>query len=210
MIEGIVDLSHYTYNPDYAAAAAAGVTGVIYKATQGATGVDPTFASAEAKARAAGLWWGAYHFGTGGDGSDADGVTQAQHFLASIPHPEKTLLVLDFESNPTGPTMTLEQARRFVTHVQEQTGRWPGFYSGDHIKQVLLGTADPVLVNCWLWIAQYAHTPVIPPCWPTWTMWQYSDGAHPVPAPDPVPGFGHCDRSRFNGGIAQLEKLWPH
>ena len=79
MIDVVVDLSHHNPKPDFARAAQAGAKGVIYKASQGTTGIDPTFRNNEPRARAAGLWWGAYHFATG-----SDGVAQAQHFLAQI------------------------------------------------------------------------------------------------------------------------------
>lgn len=203
MLDAVIDLSHHNANPDYKAIAGAGISGVIYKATQGTAGVDPTYAASESKVRAAGLWWGAYHFGTG-----SDGVVQAQHFLAQIKHPGKTLMVLDLEPNPTGPTMTLVEAHAFVTHVHAATGQWPGLYSGHYIKQLLGTNHDPILARCWFWLAQYGATPVVPPCWSTWTMWQYSDGA--INAPAPLPGAGHCDRDRFNGTAAQLGQLWPH
>jgi lysozyme len=64
-----------------------------------------------------------------------------------------------------------------------------------------------VLAQCWFWIAQYGPTPVIPPIWPTWTFWQYTDGAY-GPPPHSVPGTGPCDRDFFNGPEAQLRKLW--
>ena len=62
---------------------------------------------------AAGVWWGAYHFGVGGDG-----IAQAAHFLASVQPGPDTLLVLDFEANPQGPSMTLEEARAFARTVK--------------------------------------------------------------------------------------------
>ena len=203
MIDVVCDLSHYNDHADYAAAAAAGIKGVFYKATQGAQDADPTFAASEIKARAAGLWWGAYHFGTGDDG-----VVQATHFLSRIPHPATTLLVLDFEPNLHGASMTLAQAHDFVTCVHDRTGRWPGLYSGHSIKAALGDRPDPILANCWFWLAQYGPVATVPACWPTWTFWQYSDGA--VPPVVPVPGFGHCDRDRFNGDMTQLAALWPH
>ena len=54
-----------------------------------------------------------------------------------------TLLVLDYEPNLTGPTMSLDQAREFVEHVGEATGRWPGLYSGHLIKEQLGGVTPP-------------------------------------------------------------------
>ena len=41
----------------------------------------------------------------------------------------------------------------FVTHIHEELNRWPGFYSGHTIKRVLGSTVDPVLRNCWFWLA---------------------------------------------------------
>jgi lysozyme len=63
-------------------------------------------------------------------------LKQAQHFLDIVGNDPGTLLVLDFEPNPTGPSMDLEEARAFVTHINEERSRFPGFYSGHYIKQL--------------------------------------------------------------------------
>jgi lysozyme len=63
------------------------------------------------------------------------------------------------------------------------------------------------LGNCWFWLSQYGPTPVVPPNWNTWTMWQYTDGALGSDPYD-VPGIGRCDRDKFNGDISALYKLW--
>jgi lysozyme len=103
--------------------------------------------------------------------------------------------------------MLLEDARNFVTHVNQVTGRFPGLYSGSYIKELLGSGTDPVLAQCWFWLAQYGPTAVVPANWPTWTMWQYTDGAV-GPEPHEVAGIGHCDRDKFNGAQDQLQKLW--
>lgn len=198
----IFDCSHFQQSINFVAAKAGGIVGVIHKASQGVSGSDPTYATHRTAARSAGLLWGAYHFGTG-----SDGVQQAQHFLQVAAPDAQTLLVLDFENNPQGPSMTLEEARAFVTHIQQVTGRWPGLYAGHYLKQLLGTSADPVLANCWFWLSQYGPTPVVPPNWKTWTMWQYTDGAL-GPEPHSVPGVGRCDRDQFNGTLAALKKLW--
>jgi len=198
----VVDTSHHNGNVNFPKAKDAGILGVIQKATQGQSGVDPTFKTNRKKATDAGLLFGAYHFATG-----SDGLKQADHFLDVVGSFEQTLLVLDFEPNPTGPSMSLEEARAFVTHVKEVTGRFPGFYSGHFIKQLLGSNKDPILSQCWFWLAQYGPTPVVPPNWPTWTMWQYTDGAI-GPQPHSVPGIGRCDRDKFNGTAQQLRDLW--
>ena len=200
-VNAVADISHHNGNVNLMKAKADGLIGIIQKATQGTLNVDPTYATNKKKAADAGLLWGAYHFGTG-----SDGVEQADHFLNAV-EPEKTLLILDLEANPQGPSMTLEEARAFVTHVHDTIGRWPGLYSGHYIKDLLGTTKDPILANCWFWLAQYGPTPVVPVNWAAWTMWQNTDGALGN-EPWTVNGIGRCDRDKFNGDEAGLRKLW--
>lgn len=202
-INVVVDLSHHNGDVDLqTAATVGGIAGVIHKATQGLTYTDPFYVTNQGKAQAADLLWGAYHFGTGGDG-----VHQAEFFLQQIAPTEETLLVLDFENNPQGPSMTLEEARAFVTHVRQAAGKWPGLYGGHYLKGLLGTNKDDVLANCWFWLSQYGPTPVVPPNWKTWTMWQYTDGGM-GPEPHEVPGIGRCDRDRFQGDGGALRRLW--
>jgi lysozyme len=199
----VIDLSHHNQNLDFGSMkTSGGILGIIHKATQGLDYTDPTYQPHKAQALAAGLLWGAYHFGTG-----SDGVQQAGHFLDAVQPDGQTLLVLDFEANGQGPSMTLEEARAFVTHVNDVTGRFPGLYSGHYIKDLLGTNKDAVLANCWFWLSQYGPTAVVPANWPRWTMWQYTDGAV-GPDPHSVPGAGMCDRDKFNGDEAGLRRLW--
>jgi lysozyme len=198
----VIDVSHHNGNINFSKVAAAGIVGVIQKATQGQAGTDPTYAKNKKAAIAAGLLWGAYHFGT-----DSDGLKQAENLLATVGDPKGILLVLDFEPNPVGPSMSLEEARAFVTHLKEVTGRFPGFYSGHYIKQLLGTHSDPILAQCWFWLAQYGPTPVVPPNWRSWTLWQYTDGAA-GPDPHNLPGLGRFDRDTFNGTGDELKMFW--
>lgn len=102
--------------------------------------------------------------------------------------------------------MDLIEASAFVTHVQQAIGNWPGLYGGRYLKELLGASADPVLANCWLWLAQYGPTPVLPPAWTDWTMWQYTDGAV-GPDPHAIPGFGQCDRDKFNYCIVDTSQV---
>jgi lysozyme len=205
-INVVVDLSHHNPSVDFEKLKAAGIVGVIHKATQGFGFVDQKYAQRRQPALDAGLLWGAYHFGVGGDGSE-----QADFFLDTVGDDPQTLLVLDYEPNRTGPTMTLNQAREFVEHTNNVAGRFPGLYSGHLIKEQLGGAPpDPLLANCFLWIAQYrGPRPVnIPSTFKTWTLWQYSDGVD-GPEPHDIAGVAPpCDRNLFNGSIKQLKKLW--
>jgi lysozyme len=121
------------------------------------------------------------------------------------------LLALDFEQNGDD-TMTLAQAEQFVTEVFNQTGRHPGFYSDSLAGSLLGGSVNETLRQCWLWRAEYGAVCTVPPTWPTWTMWQYTDGEHgeglyPIAG---IGGRGTCDRSKFNGDIDALARLWGY
>jgi lysozyme len=198
----IIDLSHHNSKVDFDKVRLDGIRGVIHKATQGQSFVDPMYGTRQTKAVEAGVLWGAYHFGTGGDG-----VAQAEFFLDTVNPSNDVLLVLDLEQNPQGPSMGLEEARAFVTHIYSRRGRWPGIYSGHYIKALLGTSRDPVLVNCWFWLAQYGSTPVLPPNWSMWTIWQYTDGAM-GPEPHSVRGVGRCDRDVFHGDAMALKSFW--
>src|SRR4051812_30201146 len=114
----VIDISHHNGTRlRFDKAKADGIVGVIQKASQGEAYVDPTFKKNKAGVLAAELLFGAYHFGTG-----ANGVSQAEHFLDAVQPDNSTVVVLDFEDNPTGPSMTLEEARAFVTHIYDKLG----------------------------------------------------------------------------------------
>lgn len=203
-LNAVIDLSHFNTVTSFDAIKADGIVGIIHKATQGINYTDPMYATHRGQALAAGLWWGAYHFGTGDDP-----VEQAKYFLSVVNPGPTDLLVLDFEPNTGGATMSLEQAEQFVTTVQQATGRWPGLYSGSLIKQVLGNNSNPTLANCWFWLSEYGPTAKVPANWPTWTMWQYTDGNF-GPEPHSVNGVGNCDRDQFNGDMAGLTRLWGY
>jgi lysozyme len=201
-INVVVDLSHFNTVSNFNTVKADGIVGVIHKATQGTEERDPKYQARQPEALAAGLWWGAYHFGTGGDGT-----AQAEYFLSTVNPGPTDLLVLDFEQNPGGASMTLAEAEQFVTRVQSATGRWPGLYGGSYLRELLGDGQNPTLANCWFWLSEYGPTPHVPSNWPTWTMWQYTDG-ETGPEPHTVEGIGACDRDQFNGDLAGLTKLW--
>jgi lysozyme len=204
MIDAVIDVSHHNgLKLDFAAAKAAGILAVIQKATQGLGNTDPTYQANRAAITAAGLRFGAYHFGDG-----SDGAQQAKHFL-DVTNPQTgELLALDFEANTAGPSMTLEEARVFVTVVHEAIGKWPVLYSGHDLKEALGSHPDSVLSHCPLWLAQYGPTAVLPAGWTRWSLWQYTDGA--VGSPMPVPGIGHCDRERYSGDPDALATFWAN
>jgi len=202
MLDSIIDISHHNgISLNFGAAKTAGIQGVIHKATQGLSGADPMFQSNRTSIRAVQLLFGAYHFGDGSDGG-----SQARHFLSVTQSGPNELIALDLENNPAGPSMTLEEARAFVTVIFDTIGKWPVLYSGHDLKEALGGHPDTLLANCPLWLAQYGPAAVLPPGWTRWSLWQYTDGAQP--GSQPVNGIGHCDRDRFNGDAGDLAPFW--
>lgn len=198
----VIDLSHNNSSVDLVSAASDGVLAVIHKATQGTGFVDNMYGARRKAASDAKLLWGAYHFGTG-----ADPVAQANSFLRAATLTATDLAVLDFEENPKGTSMTLDQARTFIKTIQDSAGVTPGLYAGAYLKGLLGANSDPVLGACWLWWAQYGPQPMISSNWPTWTLWQYTDGHHGNP-PFEVDGVGPCDRDQYNGSSADLQTKW--
>jgi len=204
MLNVVVDLSHHNRSPGFQEAAKDGIVGVIHKATQGISIVDATYRKRRGLALSAGLLWGAYHYGVRGN-VDA----QVGHFLDTVKPTNTDLLVLDFEPNAESGTMTLAEAERFVTLVNDRLGRFPGLYSGQaFLRQRIGNNTTTALKNCFLWIARYSsRLPQVPPAWPTFTFWQYTDG-NAGPQPHEVGGMGRCDRDKFNGDINGLRRLW--
>lgn len=203
-LDCIIDLSHHNADPiDFAKARAAGFLAVILKATQGAGYVDPTYAARREAALAAGLLVGSYHFG---DGTDPH--TQAEHYLDTVGPHFGELLVLDFEKNPDGPSMTLADANYFVNEIAIDVVV-PVLYAGSLLKDQLSSSATPgtELLACPLWLAQYGPNAILPKGWASWAMWQYSDGRVNAP-PWQAPGIGICDRSKWGGTEDELRTFW--
>lgn len=196
-LNAVIDLSHFNTVTSFAEIKSAGIVGIIHKATEATNWSDSTYAARKTQALAAGLWWGAYHFGT-----NADGAAQAEYFLSKVNPGPTDLLALDFEEN-TQSQMTIAQAEQFVTEVFNQTGRYPGFYSDALAGKMLGNNKSEILANCWFWRAQYGTSePIVPPTWSTWTMWQYTSAG-------PVSGISApCDRDTFNGTMDELSQLW--
>lgn len=207
LIDVVFDVSHHNAVVDFTEAHRSGMMAVFHKASQslGPTlMLDKMYPIRKKEAIDAGLLWGAYHFGSGGSGQD-----QALTFLDNVKPDHDTLLVLDFEPNTTHgeTTMSLAEAAAFVEEIQKQTGKFPGIYSGNLLKESIGAPEYDVLTNCWLWIAQYSHEVHLPNGWSDFTFWQYTDGVN-GPSTLPVPGTGQCDREVFKGTPETLKNFW--
>jgi lysozyme len=155
----VIDLSHHNANTDFARIRAAGVVGVIHKETQGIGFVDSAYAQRKTAALQAGLLWGAYHFGT------ADNVAaQVAHFINTTNPDGSFVLVLDFEKNELSPadSMSLAQAKDFLTAVQTRSGQRPKIYTGMSYMIAAVGPQpEPTLATYRVW---WRNTPTRPIC----------------------------------------------
>ena len=222
----VVNMSHYDMmRPDFVRIKAEGIMGVIHEATYPPFQRDAQYAVRQEAATRAGLLWGAYHYGNG-----SDPIRQAVHFLSVVSsaraqadplsRPAGVLLVLDFEKNGhyPGGTMRVDQAVAFVERIRERTGSYPGIYSGEyHLGRVLNSPkVSPahkrMLLNCWLWIANYSRQPRATSPWSAWHMWQYcGDGRCKLPRsayPKSVANIVKAERNIFNGSRSALEDFW--
>ena len=202
----VVDIYHGDRVTSFRKAANFGIWGIIHKATTGATGKDGKYAGRRKPALAAGLLWGAYHWGT-----HADVRKQVDHFLKTAAPDEETLVALDYEDTP-GNQMTLAQAREFLSLVDEKLGRKAVLYSGHRIKEDLGNKKDAFFGSHRLWLAHYGPRPVAQVSWKTYWLWQYTDNKNGL-APNQVPGIpgdakGNLDCNSYDGDREKLEAEW--
>jgi len=191
----VVDLSHWDPASDYNAVKAAGIYGVIYKATQGTSIQDDTYVTQQRAAKSVGLKWGAYHFA---DGSDVNAqINNFCHF--AWPDPDE-LFCLDWEDN-NGNCMSAANAQKWIEGVEGFLGR-PGecvIYSGNTAKELISGK-NSFFGSRRLWLCQYTTgTPSWQESWDNYWLWQYTDGQY-GPSPHSINGVGHCDINSYDQG----------
>jgi lysozyme len=209
MKPSFIDLSHHNWesnpNLDFRRAKAAGVLGVVYKATEGATFVDPFLDKTRAAVKAAGLLWGVYHFATA-----APADQQATNFLTHAKPDHNSFVALDFEHNAPNPanTTTPAIARDLLKRFEKALGRKPKFYTGSFMFDCF-GTkpqADLAAYQLW-WAAYTAQAPKLHPTWSDYWAWQYTDGAAGA-GQKSVDGIGACDCDYFPGDAVDLASEW--
>jgi lysozyme len=204
----VVDLSHHNVVKDFGAAAAAGIWGVIHKASQSTNYGDPEYAQRRIDAKAAGLLWGAYHFCTG------DNVErQMDYFLSKANPDDQTLLALDYEDWRTS-QMGIAQLIDACGYIEQKTGRAPVIYSGNTLKESIAGAGQhgaAFLGQHRLWIAQYGASVRLPFGFTDWWLWQYTGdgvGQPPHTVPGIVAGNGGLDLNAYRGAQSELAAEW--
>lgn len=165
----VIDLSHHNPTPDWAAIKAAGVLGIIHKATEGTGYADTDRKARLAAAYRAGLLIATYHFMRPGSIS-----AQMDFYLKTIDAAQGERVVLDYE-DPKIPVADLRIAINYLWNVRPDLQIT--VYSGNLIKEQLGSTHDELLAKTSLWIAQYNNSgPTWPKAtWANWSLWQWTD-----------------------------------
>jgi len=147
-------------------------------------------------AKAAGKAVGMYHFAEGGDP-----FAEALHFIQAVsPLEEFDVLALDWEVQHADPVAWVQT---FMSTVHDRTGVWPLLY----INLATLNAYNwgPVLLNCGLWIADWAVPPqgTIPTSH-VYVMQQYTDAGT-------IPGIaGRVDEDSWFGTVDQFKEYGYH
>ncbi len=199
----VLDLSHYNVVEGFKEAIDFGIWGVIHKATENTGNVDKKLEARRFLVNEAGLLWGTYHFIRFGNIKE-----QVEWYLKNA-HPKDTdLMALDWEDK----RVTQDQAREWLTRIEEKVGRKPVIYSGNVAKELLGIKKDVFFGSHRLWLAQYGSSPSVQKSWDDFWIWQFSgDGNGPLPHSVPgiaIPGNPGIDINHYAGTKAQLIKEW--
>lgn len=186
------------------------VKAVVHKASQGSR-ADPAFLSRADEAKRRGLLWGAYHLGTPGDP-----IEQAEVFLELATRTGAKFLALDIEDLDPGRFMSLDDAAKFMEHIQTKTGRYPAVYANWTVYSAISQTydKDAVFAKAPLWIARFRSQLGRRDrrVWNDYTLWQFSSEANcnaRQPCSYRVPGTRtDMDLTVFNGDAAKLRALF--
>ena len=131
--------------------------GVIVKATQGTSYVNPRCNHQYELAGQLGKLRGLYHYAGGGNPE-----SEAQYFINNIKnYVGKGILILDWESYQNASWGNTSWARRFVDEVHRLTGVWCLIY----VQESALWQVANCAKDCGVWVAKYASMN-----WNSWTL----------------------------------------
>jgi lysozyme len=191
MIEFGADLYHDDDDAEFHAALASPSPGIILKATQGMSFVDPKFVMRAHAVMNAGKLLGAYHF------CDASPYESQVKLFLSVAGGIRGRLALDIEENTSaGGSILIPDAANFALAL-DTAGHEPIIYMPLYGPSGLgTGLPNKTLSRYPLWAIDYSQraTPRLPAGWSVASLWQFTD------TPD--------DNNRWNGTLANLQKFW--
>lgn len=186
------------------------VKGFMHRAFHGFT-PDSAYKTRIAEARKRGLEVGIYLLGKPGDP-----IKQADLLIDAANALKVGLVALDIENTNPKDAMTLDNAKKFIAHVKEKTGRYPMFYTNFSTYSVASKKFknDPDFANSPLWLARFAprHGMNDFNIWKNYTLWQFQSEIncnagkkcfHPVAGTKP-----DMDVNVFRGNADEFQKLF--
>jgi GH25 family lysozyme M1 (1,4-beta-N-acetylmuramidase) len=189
------------------------VVGVVHRGTIGLR-KDTLYKSRRDEAKRRGYKWGSYHLGKPGNP-----IVQADFYLTTIAPTDDEVMALDIESLDEDRDMNLANARRFIQHIKEKTGRYPMLYANHAVVKAVSQRFphDEVFSKAPLWYARFKSqvTDFPTATWATYTLWQFSSEinctpAHPEKCLYRVPGTKtDMDVNVYRGSVADLKASWP-
>jgi lysozyme len=189
----VIDIYYGDQVLDFAAVKAAGILGVIHKASEGVAFADKLYAVRRKAFCDLGLKWGAYHF-FHGDALGSDPKGEADHFLSVADPDADTLIALDWEDVSQHGAPKAFSARAFLERVEDRLGRKAVIYSGNVAKEEISGT-DAYFGAHRLWLCQYGPAWRVQQSWQRPWLWQ-NNGDSYGPGPHTIPGIrGLCDNN---------------
>jgi lysozyme len=193
-----IDISHHQGYPDFDQVRAAGVLGVIHKATEGTGFIDDARAENLSNAKKAGLAIATYFWIKPGDGR-----AQAEFYLQTIDPVEGERCVIDYEEDGCSLTTLKDAVQALLDYRRELQIT---VYSGHLLKEALGDSHDAYLAeNTDLWLAQYtsSESNISWPSgtYPQWKLWQYSETGE-------IPGIddSYVDLDNYNGSAVEFLK----
>ena len=170
----VIDLSKWNGSVDFSAVKAAGIDGVIIRTGYGVehpSQIDKRFEEYYSKAKAAGLYVGAYHYSYAK--TEAEAVKEAEFMLKIMAGKCFELPVYgDFEEQgKLSKAVCCSMVKAFCDRL-EKSGAWAGIYSYDTFFRDKLSADIPQRYTAW--VARVEN--VKPKCVPEKDIgiWQYS------------------------------------
>ncbi|MCI5054642.1 MAG: glycoside hydrolase family 25 protein [Flavobacteriales bacterium] len=186
--------------------------GVIHKVSEGLR-ADTLYHKRSEEAKDYELLWGSYHLGRPGDP-----IEQAEFYLSLVGCDSNQLLALDLEDTDSNRFMSLENARKFVLHIKEETGKHPFLYCNHKVLEEISNeyAEDSVFAACPLWYARFRKD--IPnfenDVWDDYTLWQFSSEINCTPSATclyDIPGTAFdVDINIFNGEKDSIISNWSN
>lgn len=184
----------------------AGQSFVFIKATEGLNCANPYLAGDWVGSAAAGLEHAAYHYAR--PALPLSSATSQARFFVRTVHasrvPGQLPPVLDLEeSGGLTPRQLVSWTGRWLTAVHRLTGSAPMIYSYPYFWRTAMGNTT-VFTRYPPWIASYGRrTPDMFGGWRRYTFWQYDAFG----SAGGINGNGSVDLNRFNGTLADLQRL---